>query len=223
MIDLNLERRVRAAVRASVDAVTVPEPPASLRLIQRGVARRRTSGWLWAAAAAAAVALTVATDGGRAAIAYAVQHTVKVFSVDPDSGKRVTVSTISMQEALSTAAFVVVTPRGLPAESRLISIQRIGDPETGRPSVVFHYALGAGHFDILENGSPSRDGATNQVVRVSSTVTESRNGDATVVGPVTTFRAGRTHIIVSAASGALAKAQIDIIRTAMTAAMLKVR
>ncbi|MDP9025434.1 MAG: hypothetical protein M3N13_08680, partial [Candidatus Eremiobacteraeota bacterium] len=68
MIDLDLEKRLRAAAHASVNAVTVPEPPASLRLLRADVARRRTSRWLWMAAAAAAVALTVATDGGRAGV-----------------------------------------------------------------------------------------------------------------------------------------------------------
>jgi hypothetical protein len=222
MIDLNLEKRVRAAARASVDAVTVPEPPASLRLIRAGVARRRSREWLWAAAAAAAVTLTIATDGGRAAIAYAVEHTVKVFSVDPDSGKRVAVSTISMQDALSTSAFPVVVPRGLPSGARLLSIQRVGDPETGRPSVVFHYALGARPFDVLENGWPSRGGATNQVIRASSsTISEPGNASAKVVAPTVTFRAGGTQIIVSVASGALADAQIAAIRTAMTAASIQ--
>jgi hypothetical protein len=218
MIDLNLEKRVRAAARASVDAVTVPELPASLRLIRAGVARSRRSGWLWSAAAAAAVTLTIATDGGRAAIAYAVEHTVKVFSVDPDSGKRVTVSTISMQEALSTSAFPVVVPRGLPSGARLLSIQRMGDPETGRGAVIFHYALGARPFDILEAGSPARDGA-NQVVRASSsTMPESGSASAKVGAPTVTFRSGRTQIIVSGARGALADGQIAAIRTAMTAA-----
>ena len=53
---------------------------------------------------------------------------------DPDSGKRVAVSTIGMQDALSTQAFTVVAPRGLPPGTRLLSIQRVGDPETGVPS-----------------------------------------------------------------------------------------
>ncbi len=221
MIDLNLEKRLRAAARASVDAVAVPEPPASLRLI-RAVAPHRSKWWLGAAAAAAAVTLAIATDGGRAAIAYAVEHTVKVFSVDPDSGKRVAVSTISMQEALSTTAFPVVVPRGLPSRARLLSIQRIGDPETGRPSVVFHYALGARPFDILENVWPSRRGATNQVIRASSsTISEPGDANAKVVAPTMAFRAGGTQIIVSIASGALADAQIAAMRTAMTAASMR--
>ena len=221
MIDLDLEKRVRAAARASVDAVTVPQPPGSLRLLRAGV-RRRTNGWLWATAAAAAVALTVATDGGRAAIAYAVEHTVKVFSLDPDSGKRVAPSTINLHEALSTSTFPVIAPRGLPSGAQLLSIQRVGDPETGRPSVTFHYALGARAFDILENGSPSRAGAENQAVRASSsTISESRSATAKVVARTVAFRAGRTQIVVSAANGALTDAQITTIRAAMTAASIQ--
>jgi hypothetical protein len=223
MIDLNLEQRVRAAARASIDAVTVPELPASLRLMRAGVARRRTREWLWAAAVAAAVTLTIATDGGRAAIAYAVEHTVHVFSVDPDGGKRVEASTISMQDALATSAFPVVVPHGLPSGARLLSIQRMGDPETGRPSVVFHYALGAKPFDVLESGWRSNGAATtNQVIRASSsTVSEPGNASAKVVAPAVTFRAGGTQIIVSVVSGALADAQIAAIRTAMTAAPMQ--
>lgn len=218
MIDFDLEKRVRAAARAAVKAVTVPEPPESLRLLRVGVAPRRTSGWLWAAAAAAAVTLTVATDGGRAAIAYAVEQTVKVFSVDPDSGKRVAVSSISMQEALSTSAFPVVAPRGLPSGARLLSIQRMGDPETGRPTVTFHYALAARPFDISESAFPSRAGAANQAVRASSTtLPEPGSANAKVVSPTVAFHAGRTQVIVSVAGGALADAQIAAIRTAMTA------
>ena len=217
MIDFELEKRVRAAARASVDAVAVPEPPASLRLLRPSTARRRPSGWLWAAAAAAAVTLTVATDSGRAAIAYAVEHTMQVFSVDPDSGKRVPVSTISLQEAMSTTAFPVVMPRGLPSGARLLSIQRMGDPETGRPAVVFHYALGARPFDILESALPRRDGATNQTVQgASSTMSESRTANAKVVGPAVAFHTGRTQVIVSFAHRALADAQIAALRAAMT-------
>ncbi len=216
MIDFELEKRVRAAARASVDAVAVPEPPASLRLLHAGVARRRTGGWLWAAAAAAAFTLTVATDGGRAAIAYALEHTVKVFSVDPDSGKRVPVSTISRQEALSTSAFPVVMPRGLPSGSRLLSIQRMGDPETGRPAVMFHYALGAMPFDVLETALTQRDDAASHVVGASSsTMSDSRGAHAKVVAPAVSFRTGRTQVVVSAARRALADRQIAAIRAAM--------
>jgi hypothetical protein len=224
MIDLELEQRVRAAARASVDAVAVPEPPASLGMLRPGVARRRTSGWMWAAAVAAAFALTFATDGGRAAIAYAVEHAMKVFSVDPDSGKRVPVSTISLEEALSTPAFPVVVPRGLPPGARLLSIQRMGDPETGRPAVMFHYALGARPFDILEDGLPRRGEAANQIVgAASSTMPESHDANAKVVARAVTFRTGRTQVIVSAASGTLADAQISAIRAAMTATSAKER
>lgn len=222
MMDLDIENRVRAAARASVDAVNVPARPASLRLLRPGVPRRRTNGWLWAAAAAAAVTLAVATDGGRAAIAYAVEHTVKVFSLDPDSGKRVAVSTISMQEALSTSTFPVVAPRGLPSGTRLLSIQRIGDPETGRPSVVFHYSLGARPFDILENGVSSRAEGASQAVRLSSsTIPESHSTNARVTSPTVTFSTGRTQVIVSVASGAVGNAQIAAIRTAMTTASIE--
>jgi hypothetical protein len=218
MIDFELEQRVRAAARAVVDAVAVPEPPASLGLLRPGVARRRTSGWLWAAAAAAALTLTVSTGGGRAAIAYAVEQTMKVFSVDPDSGKRVPVSTIGLQEALATSAFPVVMPRGLPSGARRLSIQRLGDPETGRPAVMFHYALGAKPFDILESGLPPSGGVANQTVGASSsTLPEPRNASAKVVAPAVTFRTGRTQVVVSAANGALADAQISAIRAAMTA------
>lgn len=146
---------------------------------------------------------------------------MKVFSVDPDSGKRVAMSTITMQEALSTSTFAVVVPRGLPTGARLLSIQRIGDPETGRPSVVFHYAVDARPFDILENGLPSRVESAHQVVRASSTMPESRNADTKVVARTVTFRTGRTQVIVSVASGALADAQIAAIRTAMTASSIE--
>ena len=218
MIDLELEKRVRAAARASVDAAAVPEAPASLALLRPRVARRRTSGWLWASAAAAAVTLTVATDGGRAAIAYVAEQSMKVFSVDPDSGKRVPVSTIGLHEALSTTAFPVVMPRGLPLGARLLSIQRMGDPETGRPAVVFHYALGAKPFDILESGLPQRDAAASQPVgSSSSTMPESRNAHAKVVAHAVAFHTGRTQVIVSFASSPLANGQIAALRTAMTA------
>jgi hypothetical protein len=222
MIDLNLEQRLRAAARASVDAVAVPEPPASLRLIRAGVARPRSREWLWAAAAAAAVTLAIATDGGRAAFAYVVEHTVNVFSLDPDSGKRVAVSTISMRDALATSAFPVVVPRGLPSGARLLSIQRVGDPETGRPSVVFHYALNARPFDVLENAWPSRGDVANQVIRASRpTIAEPGNAGAKVVAPAVTFRAGATRVIMSPVTGALADAQIAAIRKAMMAASIQ--
>ena len=218
MIDLDLEKRVRAAARAAADAVNVPQHPASLLLLRPGAAQYRTRRWFWAAAAAAMLALTVATDGGRAAIAYAVEHVVKVFSVDPDTGKRVPISTITMQEALSTPEFPVVVPRGLPSDARLLSIQRMGDPETGRPSVVFHYALGAKPFDILESGVPVRVAAANQLVRPSSsTMPEPRGVNTKVVTSTVTFRAGDTQVTVSVASGALDDRQIAAIRTATTA------
>lgn len=218
MIDLDLEKRVRAAARAAADAVNVPEPPASLRLLRPGAARYRTRRWFWAAAAAAVLAFTVATDGGRTAIAYALEHAVKVFSVNPDSGMRVPISTITMQEALSTSEFRVVMPRGLPADARLLSIQRMGDPETGRPSVLFHYALGAKPFDILESGVPARGTAANQLVRASSsTMPEPGGVNTKVVASTVTFRAGGTQVTVSVARGALDDRQIAAIRTATTA------
>jgi hypothetical protein len=146
MIDLDLEKRLRAAAHASVDAVAVPEPPASLRLVRAAVVRRRTSGWLWTAAAVAAVALTVTTDGGRAGVvaqaagvlraAYAhvfvLQSSAKPLPPLIHRADRLTVA-----QARQHVPFAIVVPAGLPPHTVLQYADV--DSEHAVPRVVLNY------------------------------------------------------------------------------------
>jgi hypothetical protein len=128
------------------------------------------------------------------------------------------VTTIGMQEARSTTAFRVVEPRGLPAGARLVSIRRIGDPETGHPSVLFQYSVGGRPFEILEMGTTPTDAIASRTVRASSSALPEPHGPTlTIVAPmITGFRAGWTRIYVSTAARALTDAQVDAVRKAMT-------
>ena len=140
MIDLDLEKRLRAAAHASVNAVTVPEPPASLRLLRTDVARRRTSGWLWTAAAAAAVALTVATDGGRAsgmlragyAHLFIFQGSSKPLPALVHPADRLTIA-----QAQQHMPFAIVVPAGLPPHT-ILQYADVGS-EHPVPRVVLNY------------------------------------------------------------------------------------
>jgi UDP-N-acetyl-D-mannosaminuronic acid transferase (WecB/TagA/CpsF family) len=120
---LDLEKRLRVAAHASVNAVTVPEPPASLRLLRADVARRRTSGWLWTAAAAAAVALTVATYGGRSAVVAQASGVVRAayahLFIFQGSSKRLQplihrADRLTIAQAHRHLPFAIVVPAGLP-------------------------------------------------------------------------------------------------------------
>jgi hypothetical protein len=146
-----------------------------------------------------------------------VEHAVKVFSIDPDTGKRNAVTAISWRDALSTSTFHVVEPRGLPVGAKLVSIYRIGDPETGRPSVLFHYAVGGRPLDILENGVTHSGSTATQAVRSLPTLPDRQDAAVRIVTPsIMTFRADRTRIVVTSDAGTLSTAQIDAIRAAMT-------
>jgi hypothetical protein len=128
MIDLDLEKRLRAAAHASVNAVTVPEPPASLRLLRADVARRRTSGWLWTAAAAAAVALTVATDGGRDGVVAQASGVLRAayahLFIFQGSSKPLPplvhrADRLTIAQAQQHMPFAIVVPAGLPPHTIL--------------------------------------------------------------------------------------------------------
>jgi hypothetical protein len=225
MMDVDFDERVRRAARASVDAVTVPAVPGALRdvrgreALRGGVSRRRALQWV-AAAAGVTLALAGATDGGRAAIAQAV-HTIKVFTLDPASGRRNVATSISMRDALATTAFRVVAPSGLPPGARLLSIQRTGDPESGHPAVVFQYDVAGRPLEIAETAARSDPGASQKVRASGAALPEQRDPSARIVGPhfparIVLFRTGQTEIILSAAEGGHALAQLEAIRSAMT-------
>jgi hypothetical protein len=230
MMDLDFDARVRAAARASVDAVAVPAVPGALRhgrdaralrALRGGVSRRRALQWWGAAAAGVAIALTGATDGGRAAIANAVEHTIKVFTLDPASGRRNVATSISMSDALATTAFRVVAPSGLPATARLLSIQRTGDPESGHPAVVFQYDVAGRPLEVAEMAARSDQGASQKVRASGAALPERHDPSVRIRGPqfparIILFRTGQTEVILSAADGGQALAQLEAIRSAMT-------
>jgi hypothetical protein len=209
MNELEFERRLHTAARAAVAGIVVPPMPLAVR--EATFAKRSPRRRWFAAAVAAGIALAASTDGGRAAIAYAVQHTVSVLGFDAQTAKRLPVSSISLQQALSLPAFHVVEPRGLPSAAQLESIQLLGDAAGGSPSVVFHYAAGRGAVEIVETalraGSPSRNPTSaRRVLRIVSPAESVLSG----------FNVGRTRIVVSVPAGAAAEGEIEGIRQAMT-------
>jgi hypothetical protein len=146
MIDLDLEKRLRAAAHASVNAVAVPEPPASLRLLRADVVRRRTSGWVWTAAAAAAVALTVATDGGRAGFVAQASGVLRAayahLFVLPSSSKPLEplihrADRLTIAQAQQHVPFAIVVPAGLPPHT-ILQYADVGS-EHPVPRVVLNY------------------------------------------------------------------------------------
>lgn len=184
MIDLDLEQRLRAAAHASVNAVTVPEPPASLRLLRTGVARRRTSGWLWtAAAAAAAVALTVATDGGRGGVVAQASGVLRAgyahLFIFQGSSKPLPplihrADRLTIAQAQERVPFAIVVPAGLPPHT-ILQYAAVGS-EHPVPRVVLNYQTQIGgryyrtiivetttvsgppvaHFDVIRKGKDGR-------------------------------------------------------------------
>jgi hypothetical protein len=115
----------------------------------------------------------------------------------------------------------VVAPSGLPAAARLLSIQRTGDPESGHPAVVFQYDVAGRPLEVAETAARSDQGASQNVRASGTALPETRNPSARIVGPrfparVVLFRTGQTQVILSAADGGHALAQLEAIRSAMT-------
>jgi hypothetical protein len=150
MIDLDFEKRLRAAAHASVNAVDVPEPPASLRLVRADAVRRRTSGWLWTAAAVAAVVLAVTSDGGRGVVAQAsgvLRAAYAHLFVFESSSKPLPplihrADRLTIAQAQQHVPFAIVVPAGLPPHTTL-QYADVGS-EYAVPRVVLNYQTQVG-------------------------------------------------------------------------------
>ena len=158
MIDLDFEKRLRAAAHASVNAVTVPEPPASLRLLRADVVRRRTSGWLWTAAAVAAVALTVATDGGRAGVVAQASGALRagyehLFTFHGSSKPLPPMihraNRLTIAQAQQHMPFAIVAPAGLPPHT-ILQYAGVGTEHPApRVELFYQTQIGGRYYRIL--------------------------------------------------------------------------